>query len=302
MNTYVDAITYQNSATGLILAPLVGNIGRLAAISQGASSLTVTSPLVAALNQYDAVYVTDGPNSEALQVGAGGAAIGALAIPLQGTTAYAHAGGTAYCTDGQRGSLGQAIFEASRWLEDICFQPLWATTYTNEILTLPTMRAALDNQQNLHFRPRHFPITALTGISLRTNQQNSVSYDPTQAIIDSDQMTVDLPIWAALTSQGVGPPQTNVWAILPVRRETTAWLTLTYTAGYAVGAMPPVVTRAAKLLVNDALGILENPIGADEIGQNKRRVVFTLRGDQSGESLLYKQAAKLLSPYVAQSF
>lgn len=300
-NTYVDALTYQNASTGMTLASQYGNIGRLAASSAGASSLVPITPLTVALNQYDSLYVTDGPNSEVLQVGSGGAAIGATSIPLQANTAFAHAGGTAYCTDGTQGSLGQAIFEASRQIEDICHQALWATTYTGEILTMPTMRASIDNQRGLHFRPRHFPITTLTSVTVEANTLLVTSYDVTQAIIDSDQQTVDIPLMAALSSGGQSQ-QGSPWFSPGLARGQNAWITLTYTAGFALGTLPWAVTRAAALLVSESMGTLENPFGSDEIAQNKRHVTFTLRGDQSGESLLFKRAEVLLAPYVAQSF
>jgi hypothetical protein len=298
-NCYIDCLSYKNAATGIVLNMLYGNIGRIATTAQGATSLTVTAALATALAQYDSIYITDGPNSEILQVGSGGAAQGTTTIPLQGATQFAHAGGTAYVTDGTFGSLGQAIFEASQRVEDICYQPLYSTAYTGEILTLPTMRAAIDNQYNLHFRPRHFPITSLSTITLQLNQTYSVSIDATQAIIDSDQKTVDIPNINVLNStQPQGGPY--VWGLF--NRQINAWITLSYTSGYSAAQLPQTITRACKLLVSDALGLLENPIGADSIQQNKRNVTFTLRGDQSGESLLFKQASALLSPYIAQSF
>lgn len=303
--TYIDCLTYKNAATGMMLATMYGNIGRIAACSAGAASLTVVQALTTALAPYDALYLFDGPNSEVLAVGAGGAAPGTTTIPLQAGTAYAHAGGVAYCTDGTHGSLGQAIFEASRWLEDICYQTLWQTAYTGEILTMPTMRASWDNQGNLHFRPRHFPITTLSSVSVEANNQASWQYDVTQAIIDSDQQTVDLPMVALATTSGGAPSQFftgSPWATQATVRQRNAWITLGYTAGFAVGSMPWAVTRAASLLTNDMFGQTANPIGADQIVQGKRNVTFTLRGDTSGESLLVKQAKQLLSPYVAQSF
>lgn len=300
--TYIDCLTYKNAATGLVLSGQYSNIGHISSCVQGATSLTVTAGLSTALNQYDAFYLFDGANSEQLQVGSGGAAQGTTTIPLQAGTAFAHAGGTPYCTDGTQGSLGQAIFEASRWIEDICYQALWSTAYTNEILTMPTMRACIDNQNNLHFRPRHFPITTFTSISLKTSNQYSVSYDPTQAIIDSDQQTVDVPIWAVTSSGGSGPSQTVLWQNVPMTRQSNAWITLAYTAGYAQGSLPMAVQRAAMLLTSEMFSQMTNPLGNDEINQGKRRVVFTLRGDQSGESLLVKQANKLLNPYITQAF
>lgn len=303
VSTYIDCLTYKNAATGLVLGGQYGNIGRIAACIAGATSLTVTAALSAALNQYDAFWLFDGANSEQVQVGSGGAAQGATTIPLQSGAAFAHAGGTPYCTDGVQGSLGQAIFEASRQIEDICHQALWSTAYTSEILTMPTMRAAWDNERNLHFRPRHFPITALSSVSVETSTLRSWQYDTTQAIIDADQMTVDLPATALLANSGSTPQQnlTSPWTSGP-SREMNAWVTLGYTAGFATGQLPWAVTRAATLLTNESLGLLENPIGADEIHQNKRSVTFTLRGDQSGESLLVKRATAALGPYIAQSF
>lgn len=302
VSTYIDPIAYLKQPTGLTLSAYVGDVGRIASCSAGATSLTVTSALTGiALNQYDSFYVFDGPNSEQLQVGSGGANVGATSIPLQAATAYPHVGGTVYCTDGTSGSLGEQIFIASRWIEDdICHQALWQTAYTNEILTMPTMRAAIDNQQNIHFRPRHFPITTLTSLSIMTVQGNSISYDPTAAIIDSDQQTVDIPL---LTSVGGNQAnQGNPWLWRTVNRTGNAWLTLAYTAGFAVGALPPPITRACTLLTSECFSTLVNPTGADQINQGKRSVMFMLRGDTSGESLLIKNAVKYLTPYIAESF
>ena len=303
MNTYVDCITYSKATTGMILTTQVGNIGRIASVTAGATSLTTIAVTTVALDQYDALYITDGPNSEVVQVGSGGAAIGATTIPLQSATQYAHAGGTPYCTDGIQGSLGQAIFEASQWIDDTCHQALWSTTYTNEILTMPTMRAAVDNQQNIHFRPRHFPITELSALSIMDSSQVAVSYNPAQAIIDGDQQTVDIPVGAIQTQVGQqGYSQGFTFWEQRLNRQRTAWITLTYTAGYAVGQMPWAVTRAATLLTSNSMGQITNPYGVDQINQGKRSTVFTLRGDTSGESLLVKEANKLIGPYIAQSF
>lgn len=306
-STYIDPIAYLKQPTGLTLGAYVGNIGRISSCVAGATSLTVTSALtVGPLNQYNSLYVFDGPNSEQLQIGPAGAAVGSTTIPLQSATAYAHSAGVVYCTDGAAGSLGEQIFIASRYIEDdVCHQALWQTSYTGEILTMPTMRASIDNQANLHFRPRHFPITALFSVSVISNQQLSWSYDPTQAIIDSDQQTVDLPQVALLTSNGNPPNQTytgNPWVTPGMLRSRNAWVTIAYTAGFAVGSLPPVVTRAATLLTSEMFSQVVNPVGADSINQGKRQVVFAIRGDTSGESLLVKQAKQLLSPYITQSF
>ncbi len=300
-NTYIDCIAYTKAPTGLVLTGFIGNIGRISAASLGATSITVPTTTVAQA-QYDNVYIFDGPSSEVVQV-ASTASVGATSISLIAGTQYAHVAGTPYCTDGTQGSLGEQIFTASKWIEDdICYQALWSTTYTGEILTAPTMRAALDNQNNLHFRPRHFPISALTSVTVKTNALNATVYDTTQAIIDSDQQTVDLALQAVISSQSSQITQSSPWLWTGANRTTNAWITITYTAGYAVGSLPLPIERACILLTSECFATLENPIGADNIQQNKRNVSFVVRGDTSGESLLFKKAVALLAPYITQSF
>lgn len=304
-STYIDCFQYQRQPSGLAatLPNYIGNIGRLSngAIA-GASSLSISATTIAQV-QYDSIYIFDGPNSEVVQVGSAGANVAATSFPLQAVTQYAHAAGTPYCTDGASGSLGEQIFTASQWIEDdICFQALWSTAYTNEILTMPTMRAALDNRNNLHFRPRHFPITALTSISIQANQLYSATLDPTQAIIDSDQQTIDIPNINLLSSGGLPPPQGYSFVWQAINRQSNAWITIAYTAGYAPGQLPRPITRACSLLTSEMFTQLENPIGADSIQQGKSNVAFVLKGDLSGESLLVKQAKQLLSKYTIQAF
>lgn len=294
-NTYTDCISYSKQPTGLVLAGYIGNMARISTASLGATSLTVPG-LTVALNEYDAVYVFDGPSSEELQVGAGGAALNATSIPLLNATQFAHNAGTPYCTDGTSGSLGEQIFTASKWIEDdICYQALWSTAYTSETLTMPTMRAAIDNQANIHFRPRHFPISTVTSIVLQDKQKNQMSLNVSLATVDSDQQTVDIPLSG---SQQPGYP----WTGCSIGRGTTAWIILSYTSGFTVGSLPKTIERACGLLTSDCFGQVSNPQGADSIVMGKRNVAYTMRGDLTGESLLVKQAMKLLSPYVTEAF
>jgi hypothetical protein len=301
-STYLDCFGYQRQPTGLIVQNYLGNSGRLALPCIASAVKLTTPPLTVALNAYDALYLFDGPNSESVQIGASGDAVGDTALTLQAPTQYAHAAGTPYCTDGTSGSLGAQLFTASQWIEDICFQALWAVPYAGEILTMPTMRAALDNRGYFHFRPRHFPITALSSVAIQTASANAVSYDPAQAIIDSDQQTVDIPASAVLATQSPTPPQISPWNTAAVNRRSTGWISINYTSGFAVNALPWPVQRACTLLVSECFGQLENPMGADSIQQNKRKVDFVVRGDTSGETLLVKQAKQLLAKYIAQSF
>lgn len=302
-SVYIDPIIYQSQPTGIITTAYIGNLFRLATQqAQGRTSLTglPSSALTVALNPYDNLYLFDGPNSEVVQVGSGGAAIGASSIPLQAATLYAHNAGVVVCSDGTTGSLAQQIFTASQWVEDICHQALWQTTYAGEILRMPSMRASIDNQWCLNFKPRHVPVTSLSALTIQSDATNSTMYDPTQAIIDSELQSVSVPNLQGLpggSNQGQGQVQ---W-LRPARsRQATLWITVTYTAGFVTGALPWTVQRACSLLVNQCFVQLSNAVGADTIQQGKRNVTFALRGDQSGESLLLKEVHRLLQPYIVE--
>jgi hypothetical protein len=293
-STYLDHFAYQRMPHGLSLSSYIGNSARLANdISAGATSLPLNTATTVDLNQYDQLYIFDGLNSEIVTV-ATAAQMPATSITVS-PTAYAHTQGVALCSDGTAGSLGTQLFTTGQWVEDICHQSLWVSTYSNEILSMPTMRAALDEQGQLWFRPRHFPITSLSSLSLQVGNYTATSYDASQAIIDGDRQLVQVPTLQPVSS-GSQPPYTLLRST--VGRGTKATLTITYNSGYT--QLPNTVQRACSLLVNQCFVELSNPIGADDMMQGRRSVTFTLRGDTSGESLLVKQARKLLQPYIVE--
>lgn len=305
-NTYIDPFIYQQMPTGNNVSGYIGNLFRFTSSQIIGGSLSVpASAITTTMQAYDSLYIFDGPHSEVVQPSAE-VTIGSTNISLVSSTLYTHAAGTPVCSDGPLGSLGLQILIASQWLEDeITRQPLWQTAYTNEILTLPTMRASFDNQMGIHFRPRHFPVTAISAISLQNNTMYTVGYDPTQAVIDSDQQTVDLPVLAVITTSGSGTSSQAYpyWLTSPgIGRNMTSWMTINYTAGFLGNNLPWPVRRACSLLVNETFVQLQNPIGADDTSMGKRHVTFTLRGEVTGKSLLVKQAEKLLQPYSQQSF
>lgn len=301
-STYVDCFQYQQQPTGFSVATYVGNQFRFSVQQSIGTTLSAPSSAIqTAMSPYSFLYIFDELNSEIVQV-ATETAIGSTSITLLSPTQYTHNAGVAVCSDGPSGSLGQQIFTASQWLEDICHQSLWESTYSNEILTLPTMRAAYDNQWNLHFRPRHFPITDLASITLKASNNFIVELDQTQAIIDSDQQTVDLPFTNTVNSN---IPQTSQYGypfFASLNRARNAWITLGYTAGYPTGQLPWTIQRAAALLTSEMYVQLSNPIGTDSITQGKRSITFFVRGDLSRDSLLVTQAKRLLGPFVAESF
>lgn len=294
--TYIDCFQYLRAATGLALSSMVSNPLHFGATqASGATTLTVPNTQVSTqLNPYDDLYIFDGAKSEVVQVGALVPQYTA-SIPLVSGLQYQHSAGVAMCTDGTQGSLGQALFESAKWLEDICYQSLWQATYTGEALPMATPRANIDNQGGLNFRPMHFPVTAVSALSLTTtNSAAAISYDTTQVQLDALQRLVTVPVLKPLNS---GQQSLTTQFSPSLSRSQKGTLTFSYTAGFATGQLPGAVTRAATLLCSEMFSQTVNPQGADSVMMGKRNVTYTMRGDLTGESLLVKQATKLLARY-----
>ena len=296
VNCYISHFDYARSPSGLEYLSLLGNSMRLSGLhTVGATSLTVTPATTVDLQQYDRVTIFDGPNSEVVVVNAA-TAHPATSIPLQAGLQFQHAAGTPCCSDGMLGSLADQIVDASAWLEsEFTFQALFQATYTGEILPLPSMQASFDNQNMLVFRPKHFPVTAVSSIVLSTLQANPVTFDATQAFIDANQQTVRVPSLRASGASQVYYPNQYM------SRNRNMWLTIGYTAGYQVAAMPSDIRQAVILLTSAILSRRQNPTGADQIDFADKRLVATMRGDTTGESLLVKEARKKVARYKVRS-
>ena len=297
MNTYISWFDWQRTTTGLEWLSLVGNTGRVSSsVSIGVVSLPVVPTLTVQINQWDLVTIFDGSSSEIVTATAT-AIVGASTISTTATV-YAHSAGTCYSTDGVLGSLADQIIKASQQLETICRQSLFLTTYTNELLAIPTMRASINNHYGLHFRPRHWPIDSLTSLSITRVPGTTINYDPSQVIIDSDKQICSMPNMQPLPVAGSGQAPYPIWNV--ANRNQEAQLTITYVGGFSV--MPYDVIEAAVLLTSDILAKRLNPVGAPDLASGARHISAVLRGDTSGESLLYKRAFKTLNNYTVQSF
>jgi len=307
MNTYLDQLDFIRATSGLEYQSLIGNSTRFTSTqAAAATALSVpasgTGSVTVQLNYFDRITIFDGSNTEVVQVGSAGAAVGATSIPLlSGTSlAFSHAVGVAWCSDGTIGSLADQIVDASAWVETFCNQALLLTTYTNELLAMPTMRASINNRGGLHFRPRHWPIQSLSALSVETQPGVSIAYDPTQVFIDSDKQICSMPYMQPLVVQG--PSQTPYPTFPVYDRRTEAQLTLTYQAGYAYSTLPGDIKEAGVLVVSDFLAKRHNPVGAAQINSGGTQIVTVLRGDTTGESMLIKRAMKILIKYAMESF
>lgn len=291
--SYISHLDYLRSPSGLETASLIGNSLYLAkATSASATTLSVTTGLTIQLNQYDRLTIFDGASSEVVTVSAP-AIVGATSITISSGLQYAHAAGTPMCSDGPLGSLADQLIRASsQWENEFTYQSLFQQTYTGEILPMPTVQAHIDNQSMLVFRPKHFPVTAVSAISLNAIQAAPWTLDPGQAFIDANQQIVRVPVINA-----TAPTSQVFWPQMPLDRVMQQWLTISYTAGYAAASMPPDVVEGVTLLVSAILSRRQNPTGADQITLGKKSMTTVIRGDTRAESVLKKDAHRLASRY-----
>jgi hypothetical protein len=291
-NTYISHFDYMRATTGQETASLVGNSGRLTGNAAGATSLGVTPHLTIEQIQYDQVYIFDGSNSEIVTVGSAGAAIGASSIPVSACQ-FAHAAGTAYCTDGTLGSLAETIITASDMVEDTCLQSLLLGT-RSDTLSLQTTRAAVDNRRTLILRPMSFPVQTVTGLVVNVPGA-TLPFDATKAFFDSGGQLVTFQELVPTGSTG------NPFSA-SLNQRTRGTVTLTYTSGFAYASLPPRVKKACVLYVSDLLSKRRNSVGASEYISGHVRMKWGHIGDTSGESDLIKQARGLLSSFIQEVF
>lgn len=291
MNLYISPFEYQKAPTGQETASLLGNLLRVGTggVALGATSLPVTPNTTVALNQYDNITIFDGSSSEVVQVTATTAS-GASSVPITATQ-YAHAAGTPLCSDGASGSLAQAIIEGSAHVERYCDQELLAATYS-ETLYLRTMDANVTNDGSLSIRPMHFPITAVSALSIQTSVATVITLDATQAILQSKARLVKVPV---VKQQGTGASLLQQYQ--PIGQTTEGWVSITYTAGYAYSALTWDIKRAATLLTSNVLSDRQNESGAADVRLGQKQLTMYLRGDQSGETTFEKRAYQLLERY-----
>lgn len=297
MNTYISWVDFARATSGLEYSTIIGNTGYINGTNAvGTTSLAIQPNTIVQINKYDIITIFDGINSETVKA-TGITSIGSSTIAITPTT-FAHSDGVPYCTDGILGSLADQIVKASQWLETLCRQSLFSTTYTSELLGMPTMRAAIDTHYVLHFRPRHWPVQSISNISITTIPGDSIQYDPAQIFIDSDKQICTMPNMQALPSVGSGQAPYPIWNVMNYFR--TAQLSINYTSGFTT--IPADVLEAAVLLTSDILSKRNNPTGAPEIRSGSRMEVAMIRGELTGDSLLFKRAKRILDNYTMESF
>ena len=292
VNLYITPFEYKRAPTGQETASLIGNLGRLSTtLTAGQTTMSVVPNLAVTLSQYDLVTIFDGANSEVVTVGAAGASGGTSSVPISAAQ-FTHAAGTVYCSDGTLGSLSEAITIASGMVEDICFQSLMQANYT-DTLNLRTMNAAITNEGIISIQPRHFPVTAVSAITLETSVNSIFTIDVTQAIIETRQRLVNVPV----VSQVINGQPTTMSLRPPLNQSASGFANITYTAGFTYANLPWTVKQACILLTSLSLSDRVNPTGAAQYQSGKVNTQVYLRGDTSAESSLFKRAEGLLELY-----
>lgn len=293
MNCYIDPLIYQRAPTGMETATLVGACGYLGAAgaAQGTTTLPLALPLQMNLPIGTRVTLFEGGSSEVITL-TQNASVGVSTSLTVTATQYAHTGACVFCTDGFYGSLADVMVRASRRLENKCMQSLMQASYT-DTLPLQSMQAAISKEHQLYIRPRNFPVTAVTALSIESVANQSLTLDPSQAIIDTLRQSVYVPILQAAGAGGSGS-WSYVFQTLPFDMSTPGDIIITYTSGFAYASMPVDVQEACILYASAELARRLNPTGAAETMMNKTRTRYRIVGDPLGANALAAEADRLL--------
>lgn len=294
---YIDVFSYLRAVTGLETTSLVGNLGRLAtAVAVSATTLPILPNTSVALAQFDQITIFDGLNTEVCMVGTA-TGQGSTTIPLLQPLQFAHAQYTSYCTDGVMGSLADELLESSNWIDNITQQSLYQQSYAGETLDIPGMRASIDNQGMLVFRPRHFPVSAESGITIESSIIDPITYDSTQVILNGSKQVVRVP-WLISTANNQSADAT--WnSPISRSRGSNLFLLISYTAGWS--PLPGDIRDVAVLLTSEIIARRQNPTGAIAIRLGDKQMQISGPRDEIGESLLVKMAKQKLQPYSVES-
>ena len=277
ISAYIDIPTYLRAPTGQETASLLGlntTVGGGSNVPAGTLSLPVVASAGWAAGP---LWLLDGPSSEVVQVtGAADATHLTLAAP---GTALAHAPGVSASQAGVGGSLAEVILRASAWIENYCQQgtsadrSLFALSRT-EKWGMPGRRALLDVDGTLVMRPGHFPVQSVASLAQITGEGRLIE--------------------APLVFTGAAP-----FAVIPtaLTRAGRQWVSVTYTGGFAAGAVPYDVQQACVWMVSELLSARRNPSGAATVKQGTNELVARPWRDTTGDSILLVQAKAALSAW-----
>lgn len=297
-SAYPDVPAYLRAATNQETASLLGldtTIAGASATPAGATTLPVAASTGWAVGP---LWLLDGPYSEVAQV-AGSADGTHLTLAAPGTR-FAHNPGVSASQAGAAGSLAEILLRASAWIEGYCRQGSGATDRSlfavarTERWGMPSARAALDRDGVLLVRPGHFPVQSVAALAVESLPGQPLSLDVTQLELPTNGRLIEAPLFAALATV---PGQPLPLAGAGLSRARRAWVTLTYTGGIPIGAVPYDVQQACIWVASELLAVRRNPSGAALVRQGKFELQARPRGDTTADSILIHQAKAALEPY-----
>jgi hypothetical protein len=154
--------------------------------------------------------------------------------------------------------------------------------------------ALLDVDGALVVRPGHFPVQSVASLAVTLPSGATVRLDTTQAQITSEGRLIETPL---VFSGGAAPtlatsPSLSRWA--------RQWVALTYTGGFAAGAVQYDVQQACVWVVSELLSARRNPSGAATVRMGKFELVARPWRDTTGDSILLVQAKAALEAWRAK--
>jgi hypothetical protein len=305
---YVDVPAFVRGAMGIETASLLGGNSQLAsAAAQGATSLVVADGTNFAAG---VGWILDGASSELITI----ASVSGATLTLGEGTQAAHGAGVCVATGGASGSLAEALVRASAWVEGYCghgrpgnaSDPLLFALSRSERYRLPGPHATLDPAGVLTVRPLHFPVQAVSALTLDWGLGQTWTLDVTQLEFPGTARSFDVPppLPVTGTTGFVGAPGgwPRAWSDIALSRSGPLWVALTYIGGLTASALPYDFVQAVSWVACHLLGYRENPTGAAERRMGKKALVSRLRGDLGDESLLLADAKRALAGYRNQPF
>lgn len=141
-------------------------------------------------------------------------------------------------------------------------------------------------------RVGHFPVQSVASLAVTLTDGTVVTLDATRAQIGASGRMIEASVMVAGGAQpGLSPDGA------PLSRWRRQWVSVTYTGGIAVGAVPYDVQQACVWVASEFLAQRRNPTGAAFVKQGKFEISARPRGDTSGDSILLLQAKAALEAY-----
>lgn len=301
LSAYIDVPAYLRATHGAETATLLGlNTTLSTAAVAGATSLVVTSSTGWAAGL---AWILDGAFSEVVSIT--GSADGTHVTLAAPGLVFAHNAGASISQAGTAGSLAEAILRASYWIDGWCRQgadtaggdrSLFAVART-ERWAMPSTRAYIDRDNVLAVMPGHFPVSAVSALSVDLGQGQSVSLDVTALEIAAGSRVVEAP-FLSLVAGSLNIGTQLALSRMGLSRSHRQWAVLSYTGGIGP-SVPYDVQQAAIWLTSEILGQRGNPMGAAEIALGRMTRIHRQRGDVKADSILVIRAYEALQPYRA---